>query len=164
MISHSCENVSWMPITKKVWRNNLKKLVDYSFLRWNLSNDCNFEMNDNDIANQLWLVYCIMRFQRNNKWWWVLFLWGYKVSLVNSYVAMKQYCEFKGVPVKWTHHDWNEAIENAHINPDEDWSRAKSPPDIVDLNVTVAKGRLIRWIVLLSLRLGVGYVEDSTAP
>ncbi len=67
MISHSCENVSWMPVTKKVWSSNLRKLVDYSFLCWNLSNDYNFEMNDNHIADQLWLVYCIMRFQRNNK-------------------------------------------------------------------------------------------------
>ena len=31
MISHSCENVSWTPVTKKVWSSNLKKLVDYSF-------------------------------------------------------------------------------------------------------------------------------------
>ena len=53
MISHSCEKVSWLPVTKKVWSSNLKKSVDYSFLRWNLSNDYNFEMNDNDISGQL---------------------------------------------------------------------------------------------------------------
>ncbi len=80
MISHSCENVSWTPVTKNVWNSNLKKLLDYSFLRWNLSEDHNFEMNHNNIADQLWLVYHIMRFQRNNKWWWALFLWGYKVQ------------------------------------------------------------------------------------
>jgi hypothetical protein len=67
MISHSCENVLWTPITKKVLSNNLKKLVDYTFLHWNLSEDYNLEMNNNNIADQLWLVYCIMRFQRNNK-------------------------------------------------------------------------------------------------
>jgi hypothetical protein len=69
MISHSCENMSLTLVMKKVWSSNLKKSVDYSFLRWILSNDYNFEMNDNDIADQLQLVYCIMRFQRNNKWW-----------------------------------------------------------------------------------------------
>ncbi len=70
-----------------------------------------------------------------------LFLWGYEVPLVNLNVTMKRYCELKGVPVKWMHHDWNEAIVYAHINPNEYWPRAKSPPKIVDLNVTTAKGR-----------------------
>jgi hypothetical protein len=83
-------------------------------------------MNDNDIADQLRLVYWIMCFQRNNKWWWVLFLWGYEVSMVNSYVSMKRYCELKGVPVLWSHHDWNEAIGYAHLDP-EYWPRQKGP-------------------------------------
>jgi hypothetical protein len=128
MISHSCESVSWTPGTKKVWSTALKTTINFSFLRWNLSDDYNFEMNDNDVADQLRLVYCIMRFQRNVKWWWSLFLWGYEVSLVNAYVSYKRYCELKGVPVKWTHHDWNEAIGYAHIDPDEYWPQRKSPP------------------------------------
>ena len=37
-------------------------------------------------------------------------MWGYDVSMVNSYVCYKRYCELKGVPVQWNHHDWNEAI------------------------------------------------------
>ena len=117
MISHSCESVTWMPIEKKVWSTALKKTIDFSFLRWNLSDDYNYEMNDNDVADQLRLVYWIMRFQRNIKWWWALFLWSYEVSLVNSYVMYKRYCELKGVPVQWTHHDWNEAIGYAHVDP-----------------------------------------------
>jgi hypothetical protein len=132
MISHRCENLLWTLITKKVCSNNLKKLVDYSFLYCNLSNDYNFKTNNNDIADQLWLVYHIMRSQKNNKWWWALFLWGYEVSLVNLYVAMKGYCELKGVQVKWTHHDWNEVIVYAHIKPNEYWPWAKSSPKIVD--------------------------------
>jgi hypothetical protein len=98
-------------------------------------------MKDNDITDQFWLVHHIMQFQRNNKWWWALILWGYEVSLVNSYVTMKLYCELKGVPVKWMHHNWNEAIAYAHINLDEYWPQVKSPPKIVDLNVTMAKRR-----------------------
>ncbi len=74
-------------------------------LRWSMSNDYNFQMNDDDIADQLRHVYWIIRFQRNNKWWWALFLWGYEVLLVNSYVLIKWYCELKGVPIPWTHHD-----------------------------------------------------------
>jgi hypothetical protein len=129
MISHSCESVTWVPVTKRVWSSTLRKTVDFNFLRWNLSNDYNYEMNDNDIADQLRLVYRFMRFQRNIKWWWALFLWGYEVSMVNSYISYKRYCELKGVPVKWTHHDWNQAIGYAHLDPDEDWPRKKKPPE-----------------------------------
>ena len=127
MISSKCDEVLWTPVTKKVRSSNLKQNVDFTFLRWLLSHGYNFEMNDNDIANQLWLVYRIMRFQRNNKWWWSLFLRGYEVSMVNLYVMMKRYCEMKGVPVLWNHHDWNEAIGYAHLDPHEYWPRRKSP-------------------------------------
>jgi hypothetical protein len=63
MISSKCEEVSWEPVTKKLWSSSLKKQTDFTFLRWSLSHDYNFEMNDNDIADQLRLVYRIMCFQ-----------------------------------------------------------------------------------------------------
>ncbi len=53
MILHSCESITWVPVTKKVWSSTLKKTVDFNFLCWNLSNDYNYEMNGNDIADQL---------------------------------------------------------------------------------------------------------------
>jgi hypothetical protein len=126
MISHNCKSIGRMPIMKKLWSSAMKQNVNHTFLLWSLSNQYNFEMNDNDIANQLCLVYRIMRFQRNNKWWWALFLWGYEVSIVSSYVCMKRYCKLKGVPVPWTHHDWNEAIGYAHLDLIKDWPRRKS--------------------------------------
>ncbi len=46
--------------------------------------------------------------------------------MVNSYVSMKRYCELKGVPVPWNHHDWNEAIRYAHLDPAEYWPRRKA--------------------------------------
>ena len=55
-------------------------------------------------------------------------MWGYEVSMVNLYVMMKRYCEMKGVAVPWTHHDWNEAIGYAHLDPHEYWPRRKLPP------------------------------------
>jgi hypothetical protein len=67
-----------------------------------------------------------MHFQRNNKWWWALFLWAYKVLMVNVYVSMKRYCELKGVRVPWSHHDWNKAIGYAHLDL-EYWPRWKEP-------------------------------------
>ncbi len=91
MISSKCEEVTWARFTKKLWSSSLKKMADFTFLRWSLSHDYNYQTNDNDIADQLRLVYPIMHFQRNNKWW-ALFLWGYEVSMVILYVSMKRNC------------------------------------------------------------------------
>jgi hypothetical protein len=44
---------------------------------------------------------------------------------VNSHELMKRYCELKGVPVLWTHHDWTKAIRYAHLVPIEYWPRRK---------------------------------------
>jgi hypothetical protein len=87
-ISSKCEKVSWEPVKKKVWSSRFNQMTNFSFLRWSLSNDYNYQMNDND-TDQLRLMYHIMHFQRNNMWWWALFLWGYEVSMVNSYMCMK---------------------------------------------------------------------------
>jgi hypothetical protein len=53
MISSRCESVTWTPIAKKLCSKSLQRKVDFTFLRWLMSNDYNFEMNDNDIADQL---------------------------------------------------------------------------------------------------------------
>ncbi len=99
MISNRCKSVMWMPIMKKLLSSSLQWKVNFIFLGWSMSHDDNFQINDNYIADQLQRVYRIVRFQRINKWWWALFLWGYEVSLVNSSVLMKRYCELKEVPV-----------------------------------------------------------------
>jgi hypothetical protein len=61
MISSKVKKFSWEPIMKKVWSSALKSNVDSTFLHWSLSHDYNYQMNDNDIADQLRLVYQIMR-------------------------------------------------------------------------------------------------------
>ena len=127
MISHSIEEVTWIEHTKQVWSSVLRRKVDFKFLWWALSDDYNYEMNDNDVADQLCLVYRIMRLQRNNKWWWALWLWGYKVIIVNLCCMCLHFCILSGVKMPWTHHDWNEAITYAHINPDKEWRDRKSP-------------------------------------
>ena len=71
-ITHSIPKITWTTMTKRVWSSKLGKLVLFKCLRCNVSHDYNYEMNDNDVADQLRLIYQIMRFQRNNKWWWEL--------------------------------------------------------------------------------------------
>ncbi len=49
-----------------------KEIHHSKFLQFNVSQDYNFEMNDNDATDQLQLIYCFMKFQQYIKWWWVL--------------------------------------------------------------------------------------------
>ena len=123
MLSHSAEEVTWVEHEKLVYSHLLKRNVPYKFLRLNLSHEYNFEMNDNDIADQLRLVYRIMRFQRNQKWWWALWLWGVEVTVVNAYKMMTRYCELKGVNAPYNHHAFQEKIAYGLIDPAGEWPR-----------------------------------------
>ena len=67
MITHSANKITWSVKTKMVWSAVLKEEVEFKFLRFSLSHIYNYEMNDNDIADQLRLVYRMQRFQRNQK-------------------------------------------------------------------------------------------------
>ena len=53
MISHSVQEVTWVEHQKRIYSYWQKKIVNFIFLRWNLSHDYSFEMNNNDIADQL---------------------------------------------------------------------------------------------------------------
>ena len=78
-------------------------------------------MNDNDIANQLRLQYRMMRFTCNTKWWWALWLWGFEVSLVNSYKMYQRHHKDQGWPVEFTHYKFIEAVAHAWIDPINCW-------------------------------------------
>ena len=86
-ISTSASLLKWVKKKRKVYDSNLGRMVEIEFLRTELQNDYNNNMNDVDISDQLRKVYCFNRWLRNRKWWWVLFMWGLGVILVNSYVA-----------------------------------------------------------------------------
>lgn len=59
MIStRSAPCITWIEHCKRVWSQTLKKNIDDKFLRFSLlHHEYNFEMNDNDVANQLRLFY-----------------------------------------------------------------------------------------------------------
>lgn len=86
-------------------------------------------MNDNDIADQLRLQYRMQRLQRNQKWWWALWLWGFEVLLVNSYRMYKRYCELCRLKIEYSHHDWREKIGCALLNPDKEWPSRRNSND-----------------------------------
>ena len=49
--------------------------------------------------------------------------------MMNSCMCYKRYCGLKGVPVQWTHHDWNQAIRHAHLDHYKDWLWKKKSPE-----------------------------------
>ena len=88
MLTNAAEEVKWVEKERMVWSHEMKEQVPFKFLRWSLSDTYNFEMNDNDIADQYRLVYRCLRFQRNTKWWWAEFLYLWETSIVNAYHLM----------------------------------------------------------------------------
>ena len=51
MVLHSIGTVTWLEKEKLLWSTSAMKNVVYKFLRCNVSDDYNFEMNDNDVAD-----------------------------------------------------------------------------------------------------------------
>lgn len=68
MILHKCKSITWTTVTKRVWSTALKKNINFSFLWGNLLDEYIFEMNNTNVANQLFLIYQVMQFQCNVKW------------------------------------------------------------------------------------------------
>ncbi len=70
MLSHSIKEITWIEYETKAYSQALKKAIIFKFLQSNLSHNFNFEMNDNNVADPLRLIYCFMRFQQKITWWW----------------------------------------------------------------------------------------------
>ena len=51
MVSHSIGTVTWLEKEKLLWSTSAMKNVVYQFLRCNVPDDYNFEMNDNGVAD-----------------------------------------------------------------------------------------------------------------
>ena len=102
-MSMTAEFIDWVVKSKEIYSEASGKMVEHKFLRWSLSDNYNNEMNENDVADQLRLVYRVMRFMRNTKWWWCEFLFVWEVSLVNAYISMKKIYLAKGLSPKWGH-------------------------------------------------------------
>ena len=68
MILHCIKEITWVKVVKKVkldvWHEGRLQVPALGFVA-----SLQFEMNGNSIANQLRLVYWMMRFQLNFKWW-----------------------------------------------------------------------------------------------
>ena len=68
ILSTVAESVEWMVKQKKVWSATEKKKSLMKFLRLNVIEDYNMNMNSTDIADQLRVVYRPDHWMRHRKW------------------------------------------------------------------------------------------------
>ena len=115
MISMTEESIWWVLKKRKVWSAIHQQIKEVGFLRLNLIDQYNSNMNSVDVADQLRNQYRPDHWMRNRKWWWAFFIWGLGVATTNAY---KMYCSMYdkekarraqrrrnsgGMPKKWTH-------------------------------------------------------------
>ena len=128
MLSMAAEKIDWVTKTRKIYSHKANKEVEHKFLRWSLSDTYNHEMNDNDIADQLRLIYRCLRFMRRTKWWWAEFLFVWEASMVNAYLLMKEYYLAMGVEPKWTHYEFQEELAWGLLDPEGPPKRVSKSP------------------------------------
>ena len=84
-LSMAAENIKWIKKKRKFYDATLHKEKIIKFLRTDIQEKYNFNMNSVDIADQLRDSYNFQRFGRNRKWWWSYWMWAMGVNLVNAY-------------------------------------------------------------------------------
>jgi hypothetical protein len=108
-LSTVSESVFWIQKKRKVWDAVHQEVKLIGFLRLNIVDDYNNDMNSTDIADQLRNVYRCDHWMRNRKWWWAFLIWAIGVAGVNAYkIYDVMYEEEKkkekgGLPPKWSH-------------------------------------------------------------
>ena len=120
-LSMICESIKWVEKSRQVYDPAEEKMVALGFMRLNLNNDYNLDMGHVDVADQLRGNYRMDKWQRQYKWWWSIWLWGFGVLLVNAYVYYKKVMEEAGVPKKeWlSHYEFRRQIALAWVQSDE---------------------------------------------
>jgi hypothetical protein len=94
-ISMASECIEWITKSRRMWNKAVQALVSVEFLRLNINDDYNREMNDVDISDHLRTIYEFDHWLRNRKWWWAIFLYAMGVLLTNAYLV---YCSSGRTP------------------------------------------------------------------
>ena len=83
---------------------------------------------------------------RNRKWWWAIFMWGFGVLIVNSYVdytAANMYIWKKKRKDLLTHYEYRKSCALACISPTgtEEDDRTRCSEATSEMNGSVSVGR-----------------------
>ena len=136
LLTTCAEYIDWKEMKRTVFDTVMKKTVPMKFLRLNLIDMYNKNMNSVDLADQLRHHYHFNHWLRNRKWWWAIFLWDVGVAATNAYIMYERMYEeekkkHKEMPKKWLHMEFLEEI----INDSVGW---KSPADAATGNTSVS--------------------------
>jgi hypothetical protein len=135
ILSTAAHCVEWIVKEKKVWSDQLKKKALMKYLRLNVIDDYNNNMNSTDIADQLRGSYRPDRWMRQRKWWWAFFIWVIGVAGVNAYKIYEvMYDEEEakktpGLPPRWTHARFLEELIYDFIFPGRSKNNVVIDPD-----------------------------------
>jgi hypothetical protein len=108
-----------------VWSEEAHRKAFVKFLRLNVIDEYNNNMNSTDIEDQLRGVYRPDHWMRNRKWWWAIWIWGIGVAGVTAYrIYEVMYEEQKqldknSVPPRWSHARFLEELVNDFMFPGE---------------------------------------------
>jgi hypothetical protein len=125
LLSTAADSVEWIVAKKKVWSEEAHQKAFVKFLRLNVIDEYNNNMNSTDIADQLRGVYRPDHWMRNRKWWWAIWIWGIGVAGVNAYKIYEvMYEEQKrldknSVPPRWSHARFLEELVSDFMFPGE---------------------------------------------
>ena len=135
-ISSICDSIKWIDKNRKVWNEAKQEFSNMNFLRLNVNNDYNNDMNAVDIADQLRNNYRFDHWLRNFKWWWSIFMWAFGVLIVNSYVVYNSVCDATGLLKKqrYSQYQFRLAIARMWIDLEEDTILAKWKNAACDAN------------------------------
>lgn len=117
MLSNACESIEWIRKNRSIWRKDEQRMVNTTFLRLNIINEYNINMNNVDIADQLRGSYRFDKFICKTKWWWSMYFWCLQMLMTNAYVLYKKYMLLHDVK-PLSHYDFRKEIALAWIRPD----------------------------------------------
>ena len=133
-LSTVCECIEWVLKAKDVWNEAKQRMEKLEFLRLNVNDDYNKDMNAVDIADQLRGNYRFDYWLRNFKWWWAILLWGVGVLMVNPYVMYSAVMDAAGVPNRnrLSHYQFRLAVARVWIDLHGDevirrWKEGRHP-------------------------------------
>jgi hypothetical protein len=147
LLSMVAESVEWMAKQRKVYDRMSLKMRMMSFMRLNVIDDYNNNMNNVDIADQLRGHHRPDHWMRHKKWWWAIFIWGIGVARVNAYkiyAAMWDEEKKKGrmdLPAKWTAGEFIEQLVYDMMFPNQTLLHRRMLQRDEDLDESSIEGR-----------------------
>ena len=107
-------------------------MVKVPYLRLNIVDEYNKNMNSVDIADQMRGVYRWDTFMRKRKWWWSILFWCLQMLQTNSYIMYRKYMMLHSQqPI--SHLQFCKAIALAWLDPHNNWPRhAKIHPKVTE--------------------------------